>query len=48
MSELRTKLPADTWVAATWYEYMQVIEDPASETAKCSAGGGAAAQSPDG
>jgi Uma2 family endonuclease len=35
MSELRTKLPADTWVAATWDEYMQAIEDPACEKAKC-------------
>ncbi len=35
MSELRTKLPADTWVAATWDEYMQEIEDPACEKAKC-------------
>ncbi|MBW4491676.1 MAG: Uma2 family endonuclease [Oscillatoria princeps RMCB-10] len=35
MSELQTKLLADTWVAATWDEYMQAIEDPASEKAKC-------------
>jgi len=35
MSELQTKLLADTWVAATWDEYMQAIEDPACEKAKC-------------
>jgi Uma2 family endonuclease len=34
MSELQTKLPTDTWVVATWDEYMQAIEDPAYEKAK--------------
>lgn len=34
MSELQTKLPTDTWVVATWDEYMQAIEDPACEKAK--------------
>jgi Uma2 family endonuclease len=34
MSELQTKIPTDTWVLATWDEYIQVIEDPANEKAK--------------
>lgn len=34
MSELKTKLPTDTWVIATWDEYIEVIEDPAYEKAK--------------
>jgi Uma2 family endonuclease len=34
MSNLQTKLPTDTWVAATWEEYIQVIENPAYEKAK--------------
>lgn len=34
MSELQTKLPADTWVVATWDEYIQTIEDPVYEKAK--------------
>jgi Uma2 family endonuclease len=34
MSELQTKIPTDTWVLATWDEYIQVIEDPAYEKAK--------------
>jgi Uma2 family endonuclease len=35
MSELQTKLPTDTWLVATWDEYIQAIEDPAYEKAKC-------------
>jgi Uma2 family endonuclease len=35
MSELQTKLPTDTWVAATWDEYIQSIEAPAYKKAKC-------------
>jgi Uma2 family endonuclease len=35
MSELQTKLPTDTWVAATWEEYIQAIENPVYEKAKC-------------
>ena len=35
MSELQTKLPTDTWVVASWDEYIQIIEDPAYEKAKC-------------
>lgn len=34
MTTLQTKLPTDTWVAATWDEYIQAIEDPAYEKAK--------------
>lgn len=35
MNQLTTKLPTDTWVKATWDEYLQTIEDPAYEKAKC-------------
>lgn len=35
MSELKIKLPTDTWVAATWDKYIQEIENPAYEKAKC-------------
>lgn len=31
MSELKTKLPTDTWVVATWDEYIEAIEDPLYE-----------------
>ncbi|MBV8885950.1 MAG: Uma2 family endonuclease [Chroococcidiopsidaceae cyanobacterium CP_BM_RX_35] len=34
MSELQTKLPTDTWVTATWDEYIRVSENPAYEKAK--------------
>ncbi|WP_017651099.1 Uma2 family endonuclease [Fortiea contorta] len=34
MSNLQTKLPTDTWIAATWDEYIQVIENSAYEKAK--------------
>ncbi|HEY9599066.1 MAG TPA: Uma2 family endonuclease [Cyanophyceae cyanobacterium] len=34
MSELQTKLPSDTWVAASWDEYIRVIENPAYKKAK--------------
>ncbi|HEY9709945.1 MAG TPA: Uma2 family endonuclease [Oculatellaceae cyanobacterium] len=34
MSELQTQLPTDTWVVATWNEYIQTIENPAYEKAK--------------
>ncbi|MGI2905186.1 Uma2 family endonuclease [Tolypothrix sp. VBCCA 56010] len=34
MSNLQTKIPTDTWVAATWDEYIQEIENPAREKAK--------------
>lgn len=35
MSQLQTKFSSDAWVAATWEEYVQAIEDPACEKAKC-------------
>jgi Uma2 family endonuclease len=34
MSKLQTKIPTDTWVAASWDEYIQAIEDPQLEKAK--------------
>jgi Uma2 family endonuclease len=34
MSQLQTKLPTDTWVTATWDEYIRAIEDPAYAKAK--------------
>ncbi|QYO65175.1 Uma2 family endonuclease [Leptolyngbya sp. 7M] len=34
MSELQTALPTDTWVKATWEEYLQQIEQPGYEQAK--------------
>lgn len=34
MSNLQTKIPTDTWVAATWDEYIQEIENPTREKAK--------------
>lgn len=35
MSELQTKLPTDTWVDCPWDEFVQAIEDPVYEKAKC-------------
>ncbi len=34
MSELQTQLATHTWIAATWYEYIQIIENPTYEKAK--------------
>lgn len=34
MSELQTKQRTDTWVVASWDEYLQTIDDPACKTAK--------------
>jgi Uma2 family endonuclease len=34
MTQLQTKTPTDTWVTATWDEYIRVIEDPAYQKAK--------------
>ena len=34
MIQLQTKLPTDTWVTATWEEYIQTIEDPTYAKAK--------------
>jgi len=31
MSQLQAKLPTDTWVNATWDEYLQAISDPACQ-----------------
>ena len=35
MTKLQTKFPTDTWVAATWDEYVAAIEAPEYEKAKC-------------
>ncbi|MBD1921576.1 Uma2 family endonuclease [Microcoleus sp. FACHB-831] len=34
MSTMQTKLPTDTWVVATWDEFIQTIEDPAYQKTK--------------
>ena len=34
MSKLETKIPTDTWIVATWDEYIQAIEKPEYEKAK--------------
>ncbi len=35
MSGLKTKLPTDIWVAATWEEFIAMADDPAYCKAKC-------------
>jgi hypothetical protein len=35
MSELKTKLPTDTWVVATWEEFIAMADDPTYNKAKC-------------
>lgn len=35
MTKLSTKFELDTWVNATWDEYIQTVEDPIYEKAKC-------------
>lgn len=35
MLELKTKIPSDTWVTATWEEYVRIIEYPIYQKAKC-------------
>ncbi|MEM1170578.1 MAG: Uma2 family endonuclease [Cyanobacteria bacterium P01_H01_bin.35] len=34
MNQTQTQLPTDTWVTATWQEYIQTIQDPTYEKAK--------------
>ena len=34
MSKLQTKMPTETWVAATWDEYLEALENPIYEKAK--------------
>ena len=34
MSHIKTKLPIDEWVTATWDEYLQIIANPQLEKAK--------------
>lgn len=31
---MQTRLPTDTWIVATWDEYVQAVEDPGSKKAK--------------
>ncbi|MFB2973920.1 Uma2 family endonuclease [Aerosakkonema sp. BLCC-F183] len=35
MTTLQTKLPTDTWVVASWDEFIQISENPAYQKAKC-------------
>ena len=35
MSGLKTKLPTDIWVVATWEEFIAMADDPAYSKAKC-------------
>ena len=34
MNKTQTQLPTETWITATWQEYIQTIEDPSYEKAK--------------
>jgi Uma2 family endonuclease len=34
MSHIKTKLPIDEWLTATWDEYLQIIANPQLEKAK--------------
>ncbi|MDY7003330.1 MAG: Uma2 family endonuclease [Cyanobacteriota bacterium] len=34
MNKTQTQLPTDTWITATWSEYIQTVEDPSYEKAK--------------
>lgn len=34
MSQLKTELPTDTWVVATWDDYIQATGDPVYEKAR--------------
>lgn len=35
MTQLQTRQPTNTWVTATWDDYIQIIESLTCETAKC-------------
>ncbi len=35
MTELKTPIPTDTWVTASWDEYIQLVSDPIYGKAKC-------------
>lgn len=37
MTNLQTKLATDTWITATWQEYIQLIENPAYQKPKITA-----------
>ncbi|NEQ39267.1 MAG: Uma2 family endonuclease [Okeania sp. SIO3I5] len=34
MNKTQTQIPTDTWITATWQEYIQTIDDPSYEKAK--------------
>ena len=34
MNQTQTQLPTDTWITATWQEYIQTIDEPSYEKAK--------------
>ena len=35
ISQLQTELPTNRWIAATWDEYLKIIEDPRLDKANC-------------
>jgi Uma2 family endonuclease len=35
MSELKTRLPTDVWVVASWEEFIEMADNPAYKKAKC-------------
>jgi Uma2 family endonuclease len=35
MKDLQTPIPTDTWVTATWDEYIQLVSNPIYDKAKC-------------
>jgi Uma2 family endonuclease len=35
MKELQTPIPTDTWVTASWDEYIQLVSNPIYDKAKC-------------
>ncbi|MEB3342584.1 hypothetical protein [Okeania sp.] len=34
MKKTQIQIPTDTWITATWQEYIQTIDDPSYEKAK--------------
>jgi Uma2 family endonuclease len=35
MQELKTSIPSDTWVTASWDDYIQIVSNPIYDKAKC-------------
>jgi Uma2 family endonuclease len=35
MNDLQTPIPTDTWITATWDEYIQLVSNPIYDKAKC-------------